>query len=173
MLGSLLSLYQAQVTRRSGYRKPSKMGAAVFVGGSILRRKGRDVAVRFSESWGGLKKHIPLIESALKTGNPIGALLARRATLKEKWDRIPAAEMRSDFGITGSGRAPVFWETGPPWAPTPKEEASRRRARVAPGLFNPWDHPCHTPQCFMAAGLRFPVGHIIPCRNRCGRPLRA
>ena len=28
-----------------------------------------------------------------------------------------------------------------------------RRTRVAPGLFDPWDHPCHTPQCFMAAGL--------------------
>jgi len=33
---------------------------AVFVGGAILGRKGRDVVFRFSESWGGFKKQIPL-----------------------------------------------------------------------------------------------------------------
>ena len=52
---NLLSLYQAQVTRQSEYRKPSTMQAAVFVGGAILGRKGRDIMVRFSKSWGGLK----------------------------------------------------------------------------------------------------------------------
>jgi hypothetical protein len=57
---NLLSLYQAAVTRQSGYRKPSTMRAAVFVGGAILGRKGREVAVRFSESWGGLKKTHPI-----------------------------------------------------------------------------------------------------------------
>jgi hypothetical protein len=61
-----LSLYQAQVTRQCGYRKPSTMRAVVLVGGAILGRKGRDVMVRFFESWGGLKKHIKLIEAALK-----------------------------------------------------------------------------------------------------------
>jgi len=45
------------------------------------------------------------------------------------------------------------------------EKTSRRRHRVAPGLFDPWDHPCHTPQCFMAAGLQFPVGHFIPLQE--------
>ena len=45
------------------------------------------------------------------------------------------------------------------------EKTSRRRTRVAPGLFDPWDHPCHTPQCFMAAGLQFPVGHFIPLQE--------
>ena len=30
----------SQVTRQSGYRKPSTMRAAVFVGGAILGRKG-------------------------------------------------------------------------------------------------------------------------------------
>jgi len=85
---NLLSLYQAQVTRQSGYRKPSTMRAAVFVGGAILGRKGRDVVVRFSESWGGLKKHIPLIEQALKTGNPIAPLLARPPTPEEKWSEL-------------------------------------------------------------------------------------
>jgi hypothetical protein len=85
---NLLSLYQAQVTRQSGYRKPSTMRAAVFVGGAILGRKGRDAVVRFSESWGGLKKHIPLIELALKTGNPIAPLLARPPTLEEKLSEL-------------------------------------------------------------------------------------
>ncbi len=52
---NLLSLYQAQVTRQSGYRKPSTMRAAVFVGGAILGRKGRDIMVRFSEVGEDLK----------------------------------------------------------------------------------------------------------------------
>jgi hypothetical protein len=85
---NLLSLYQAAVTRQSGYRKPSTMRAAVFVGGAILGRKGREVVVRFSESWGGLKKHIPLIEAALKRGNPIAPLLARPPTLEERWSEL-------------------------------------------------------------------------------------
>jgi hypothetical protein len=53
--------------------------AAEFMGGAILGRK-REVAVMFSESWGGLKKLIPLIEEALKRGKPIAALLARPPT---------------------------------------------------------------------------------------------
>lgn len=85
---NLLSLYQAAVTRQCGYRKPSTMRAAVFVGGAILGRKGREAVVRFSESWGGLKKHIPLIEEALKRGNPIAPLLARPPTLEERWSEL-------------------------------------------------------------------------------------
>ena len=85
---NLLSLYQAQVTRQSGYRKPSTMRAAVFVGGAILGRKGRDAVVRFSESWGGLKKHIPLIEQALKNGKPIAPLLPRPPTPEEKCSEL-------------------------------------------------------------------------------------
>lgn len=85
---NLLSLYQAQVTRQSGYRKPSTMRAAVFVGGAILGRKGRDVVVRFSESWGGLKKHIPLIDRALKTGSAIAPLLPRPPTKEETWSEL-------------------------------------------------------------------------------------
>ena len=33
-----------------------------FVVGAILGRKGRDVVLRLSESWGGLKKYIQLIK---------------------------------------------------------------------------------------------------------------
>ncbi|NBR49231.1 hypothetical protein EBU02_10395 [bacterium] len=88
---NLLSLYQAAVTRQSGYSKPSTMRAAVFVGGAILGRKGREVVVRFSESWGGLKKHIALIEGALKTGKSIAPPLARPPTSEEKWSGLAIA----------------------------------------------------------------------------------
>jgi hypothetical protein len=60
------------VTRESGYRKPTTLRTAVFVGGAILGRKGRDAVLRFSESWGGLKKHIPREE--LKAANAIAPL---------------------------------------------------------------------------------------------------
>jgi hypothetical protein len=74
---NLLSLYQAGVTRESGYRKPSTLRTAVFVGGAILGRRWRDVVLRFSESWGGLKKHIPLIRDALNAVNRIAPLFTR------------------------------------------------------------------------------------------------
>jgi hypothetical protein len=85
---NLLPLYQAAVTPQSGYRKPSTMRVAVFVGGAILGRKGREVALRFSEGWGGLKKHMPLIEGALKRGNPIAPLLTRPPTAERKWSGL-------------------------------------------------------------------------------------
>jgi hypothetical protein len=88
LIYNLLSLYLAAVTRQSGYRKPSTMRAPVFVGGAILGRKGREAAVRFSESWGGLKKHIPLIEGSLKIENPIAPLLARPPTSEGKWSGL-------------------------------------------------------------------------------------
>jgi hypothetical protein len=55
----------------------STLRTAVFVGGAILGRRGRDVVLRFSESWGGLKKHIPLIRNALKAVNQIAPLFTR------------------------------------------------------------------------------------------------
>ncbi len=63
------------------------MWAVVFMGGAILGRK-RDVAVKFSESWGGLEKFIPLIEGALNRGKPIAALLARPPTPEEKCSEL-------------------------------------------------------------------------------------
>jgi hypothetical protein len=85
---NLLSLYQAGVTRESGYRKPSTLRTAVFVGGAILGRKGRDVVLRFSESWGGLKKHIPLIKEALNAGDPIAPLLPKPPGEREILDAL-------------------------------------------------------------------------------------
>jgi hypothetical protein len=85
---NLLSLYQAGVTRESGYRKPSTLRTAVFVGGAILGRKGRDVVLRFSESWGGLKKHIPLIKGALKDLKSIAPLLPKAPGERELLDQL-------------------------------------------------------------------------------------
>ena len=78
----------AGVTRESGYRKPSTLRTAVFVGGAILGRKERDVVLRFSESWGGLKKHIPLIKEALNSGNPIAPLLPKPPGEREILDAL-------------------------------------------------------------------------------------
>jgi hypothetical protein len=55
---------------------------------SVSGIQALDAVVRFSESWGGLKKHIPLIEQALKTGNPIAPLLARPPTPEEKGSEL-------------------------------------------------------------------------------------
>ena len=85
---NLLSLYQAGVTRESGYRKPSTLRTAVFVGGAILGLKGRDVVLRFSESWGGLKKHSPLIKEALNARNLIPPLLPKPPGEREILDAL-------------------------------------------------------------------------------------
>ncbi len=85
---NLLSLYQAGVTRESGYRKPSTLRTAVFVGGAILGRKGRDMVLRFSESWGGLKKHIPLIKEVLNARNLIAPLLPKPQGEREILDAL-------------------------------------------------------------------------------------
>jgi hypothetical protein len=85
---SLLSFYQAGVARKSGYRKPSTLRTAVFVGGAILGRKGRDVVLRVSESWGGLNKYIPLIKVALKVLNPIAPLLPMPLGKRDLLDQL-------------------------------------------------------------------------------------
>ena len=77
---NLLALYQARVTKACGYRKPSTLRAAVFVGGAILGRCGRQSLLRFSQTWGGLRKHNPLIDTALLFQKPIAPLLPRSPT---------------------------------------------------------------------------------------------
>lgn len=52
----------------SGYRKSWAAGAAaaaVFLEEAILGRKGRDAAMKFSESWEGLKMELLLIQEEL------------------------------------------------------------------------------------------------------------
>ena len=38
---------------------------AVFLCGAVLGVMGRDVVVKLSAAWGGLRKHKPLVEAAL------------------------------------------------------------------------------------------------------------
>lgn len=82
---NLLALYQAQVTKACGYRKPSTLRAAVFIGGAILGRCGRQTLLRFSQAWGGLHKHNPLINVALHVQKPIAPLLARSPVSSALW----------------------------------------------------------------------------------------
>ena len=74
----------------------------MFVGGAILGRKGRDVVLRFSESWGGLKKHIPLIKEALNSGNPIAPLLPKPPGEREILDALACGGVRNLGEIQGS-----------------------------------------------------------------------
>ena len=56
--------------------------------GASLGRKGRDVVLRFSESWGGLKKHISLIKGALNARNLIAPLLPKPPGEREILDAL-------------------------------------------------------------------------------------
>jgi len=56
-------------------------------------------------------------------------------------------------------RYSILKELGPPCA-SPFQSSHTAAARVTPGLFDPWDHPCHPPQGFMAADLQFPADHL-------------
>ena len=82
---NLLALYQAQVTKDCGYRKPATLRSAAFVGGAILGRCGRQTLLRFSKAWGGLHKHNPLIDAALHSQKPIAPLLPRSQEIMAFW----------------------------------------------------------------------------------------
>jgi len=62
---NLLSLYQHQVTPDQPYRQPGTLRVAVFLCGAVLGVMGRDVVVKLSAAWGGLRKHKPLVEATL------------------------------------------------------------------------------------------------------------
>lgn len=85
---NLLALYQAQITPACGYRKPATLRAAIFVGGAILGRCGRQTLLRFSQAWGGLTKHNPLIDAALLSQKPIAPLLPRSPDLDTCWQSL-------------------------------------------------------------------------------------
>jgi hypothetical protein len=63
---NLLSLYQKVVQSEAGYRQPATLRTAVFLGGAVLGRAARKPVLLISEAWGGLQKHIPLIERILE-----------------------------------------------------------------------------------------------------------
>ena len=62
---NLLSLYQHQTTPDAPYRQPGTLRVAVFLCGAVLGVMGRDVVVKLSAAWGGLRKHKPLVETTL------------------------------------------------------------------------------------------------------------
>ena len=83
---NLLSLYQAHVTAKEGWRKPSTLRAAVFVCGAILGRAGRKLVLRLSKSGGGLAKHRALIDKARKAKTATAPLLPRPRRPTFDWD---------------------------------------------------------------------------------------
>ena len=83
---NLLSLYQAHVTAKEGWRKPSTLRAAVFVCGAILGRAGRKLVLRLSKSGGGLAKHRALIDKARKAKTAVAPLLPRPRRPTFDWD---------------------------------------------------------------------------------------
>jgi hypothetical protein len=62
---NLLSLYQHQTTPDAPYRQPGTLRVAVFLCGAVLGVMGRDVVVKLSAAWGGLRKHKPLVAATL------------------------------------------------------------------------------------------------------------
>ena len=85
---NLLAVYQAHVTAKEGWRKPSTLRAAVFVCGAILGRAGRKLVLRLSKSGGGLAKHRALIDKARKAKTAIAPLLPRPRRPKVDWDTL-------------------------------------------------------------------------------------
>lgn len=62
---NLLSLYQHQTTPTAAYRQPATLRVSVFLCGAILGVAARNLVVKLSAAWGGLRKHKPLIEATL------------------------------------------------------------------------------------------------------------
>ena len=59
----------AEFQRAAGlpiYRQPATLRTQVLTCGAILGRTGRRLVIHLSESWGGLKTRIPLLDSILQ-----------------------------------------------------------------------------------------------------------
>lgn len=62
---NLLSLYQHQTTPTRPYRQPGTLRTTVFLCGAILGVMGRQMVIKLSSAWGGLRKHKPLVDATL------------------------------------------------------------------------------------------------------------
>lgn len=60
-----LSLFQHQTTPDAPYRQPGTLRVAGFLCGAVLGIMGRNVVVKLSAAWGGLRKHKPLVDATL------------------------------------------------------------------------------------------------------------
>jgi len=67
---NLLSLYQQASRPGQTYLQPGTLRTAVFLAGAALGWAGKNMVVRLSAAWGGLRKHKPLVESALRWVKP-------------------------------------------------------------------------------------------------------
>ena len=75
LLFNLLAEFQ-RAAGLSGYREPATIRTQVLTCGAILGRAGRRMVVHMSQSWGGLKTRIPLLESLLTWEMPTSPKLA-------------------------------------------------------------------------------------------------
>jgi hypothetical protein len=64
LLFNLLAEFQ-RAAGLPGYREPATIRTQVLTCGAILGRSGRRLVLHLSQSWGGLKTRIPLLESLL------------------------------------------------------------------------------------------------------------
>jgi len=74
LLFNLLAEFQ-RATGLLGYRAPATVRTQVLTCGAILGRAGRRLVVHLSQSWGGLKSRIPLLDSILTCEFPISPKL--------------------------------------------------------------------------------------------------
>ena len=65
LLFNLLAEFQRAVGLPD-YREPATIRTQILTCGAILGRAGRRLVIHLSESWGGLQKRIPLLDSILK-----------------------------------------------------------------------------------------------------------
>jgi hypothetical protein len=79
LLFNLLAEFQ-RAAGMSIYREPATLRAQILTCGAILGRAGRRLVLHLSESWGGLKTRIPLLDSILTWQIPISPKLEPSVT---------------------------------------------------------------------------------------------
>jgi hypothetical protein len=75
LLFNLLSEFQ-RAAGLPGYRAPATIRTQVLACGAILGRSGRRLVIHLSQSWGGLRSRIPLLDSILACELPTSPKLA-------------------------------------------------------------------------------------------------
>jgi len=73
---NLLSLYQQTTRAGQAYMQPATLRSAVFLACATLGWAGKQMVVRLSAAWGGLKKHKPLIQCVLNMNSATSPKLA-------------------------------------------------------------------------------------------------
>jgi hypothetical protein len=95
---NLLSLYQHAASperRKSGFRSPATLRAAVFIGGAILGTRSRKPVLHIAESWGGMRKHKPLIDNILHWPVPTSPKLPPEPTGEDPTGRSTEEKHRA------------------------------------------------------------------------------